>query len=500
MILIRLVAALLLVAALHIVVRAQDLTGTIDGVMQTSDGSPPAGLQVRAVSTNVVVTTDPGADGAFMFTDLPLGTYRVQAIDSSGRILASGTARLTPGMPAQTVTLRLRAAATEFVGRFAEPSSVYIGPVGVTPSVALFNVGVDTNVFNEAADPQSDTAFILQPEAGVTLDAGAVRGGGSTRGRYLYFDKYSDERSLDVNADGGLEAAFDRFTPWARGLVDGGRRRINHEIDLRARQLTSGIQVGVGVRVAERTVASLAVGRSDYGFGSAEFFRGANLQELLNRKAISTTIEARQTLTASIGALGQVNVTGQRFRFAPQRDVDILRLQTGVITNAGDRAAGTIRIGYLRLNAVGTAIADYRGFVASLDEDVRLGSRSRLRITGARDIDFSYDTQYPDYVRTGAIADLRAQLSSAWEADLRVEGERMVYQPAPGRSATSYADHYGFVGGGIGVRIARGLRLGVEGGREERDSPIAGHGFIGYRAGASVIIGARPLVCGCGFE
>src|SRR5258705_7428486 len=226
--LIRLVAAILLVAALHVVLRAQDLTGTIDGVMRTSDGSPPTGLQVRAVSTDVVVTTDPGADGAFMFTDLPLGTYRVQAVDSSGRIVASGTARLTPGMPAQTVTLRLRTAATEFGGRFAEPASVYIGPVGVTPSVALLSGGVDTNVFNEAADPKSDTAFILQPEAVVTLDAGAVRGDGSTRGRYLYFDKYSCERGLDLNADGGLEVALCRFTPSARGLVDDGRRRINH--------------------------------------------------------------------------------------------------------------------------------------------------------------------------------------------------------------------------------------------------------------------------------
>jgi hypothetical protein len=498
--LIRLAAALLLVAALHVVVRAQDLTGTIDGVVRTSNGSPPAGLQVRAVSPTVVVTTDPGADGSFMFIDLPLGTYRVQVIDSSGRILASGTARLSAGMPAQTISLRLRAEGTAFGGRFVEPASVYIGAVGVTPSVSLFNVGTDTNVFNEAADPKSDTAFIFQPEAVVTLEAGAVRGDWSTRGRYLYFDKYSGERSLDVNADGRLEVAVGRFTPWATGLVDGGRRRINHEIDLRARQLTFGVQGGVDARVAERTIVSLAVGRSDDGFDPGEVFLGANLQEVLNRKAISTTIEARQTLRTGIGAVGQVNVVGVRFRFAPQRDVDLVRLQTGLITNAGDRASGSIRFGYIGLNAVGAGIADYRGFVASLDEDLRLGSRARLRITGVRDIDFSYDTSFPDYVRTGAVADLRAQLSSVWDADVRVEGERLVHEPAPALVAASYADQYGFIGGGLGVRIGRGLRLGVEGGREERDSPVAGRGFIGYRAGASVTIGARSRVCGCGFE
>jgi hypothetical protein len=499
--LMRLVVTLLLVAALHAVVRAQDVTGTIDGVMRTSNGAPPAGLQVRAVSADVVVTTDAGSDGAFMFTDLPLGTYRVQAVDSSGRIMASGTARLTPAMPAQTVTLRLRIQTTEFGGRFAEPASVYVGPVGVTPSVALFNGGVDSNVFNEASDPKSDTAFILEPEAVVTLDAGPVRGDGSTRARYLYFDKYSGERSLDLNADGGLEVGLGRFTPWTRALVDGGRHRINHEIDLRVRHLTSDVQVGLDARVAGRTVASLAVGRSDYGFDPGEVFLQANLQELLNRKAISATLEVRQTLTAGLSVLGQVNVAAPRFRFAPQRDADILRLQTGVITNAGDRATGAIRLGYMRLNAVGTALTDYRGFVGSVDEDLRLGSRTRLRVTGIRDVDFSFDTLFPYYIRSGAVADLRAQLSRVWDVDLRAEGERMIHEPAPGATVARYSDQYGFVGGGIGLRIARGLRLGVEGGREERDSPVAGRGFIGYRAGAAIVVGIRPVrVCGCGFE
>jgi hypothetical protein len=73
----------------------------------------------------------------------------------------------------------------------------------------------------------------------------------------------------------------------------------------------------------------------------------------------------------------------------------------------------------------------------------RCTSSYARRIIGARDIDFSFDTQYPDYIRTGAVADLRAQLSNAWDADLRIEGERMVHEPAPGFTATSYADQYG---------------------------------------------------------
>ncbi len=497
---IRLAATLVIVIALHVGLRAQDLTGTIDGVMRAPDGSPPAGLQVRASSDDVVVTTDPAADGTFRFTDLPLGNYRVQAVDSTGRVLAGGTARLTPGVPSQSITLRLRAGRSDLGGRFAEPASFYAGPFGVTPSAALLNVGVDGNVFNDADDPKSDTAFIFDPAAAVTLDAGPVRGDGQVHGRYLYFDKYSGERSLNVDADGRLEATAGRLTPWATGFVDGGRRRINHEIDLRARQLRFGVEGGVDARVAARTIASVAVARRDYGFDPDQIFLGANLQELLNRKVIATTVEGRQALTDSISALGQVNVTGERFRFSPQRDVNILRLQGGLLTTGGDRASGSVRLGYIRLNAIGTAIADYRGFVASIDEDLQLGSRTRLRITGARDIDYSYETLYADYLRTGAVIDLRAQLSSAWDADVRADGERILHLPAPGLTAARYSETYGFFGGGLGVRIGGALRLGVEGGGENRSSPIDGRSFTGYRAGASITVGTRPWVCGCGFE
>ncbi|HEY3160582.1 MAG TPA: TonB-dependent receptor [Vicinamibacterales bacterium] len=497
----RLFAAPLLVAALNVAVGAQDVTGTIEGTVRTSNGPPPAGLQVRAVGANVTVTTDPAADGSFRFTDLPLANYRVQVVDSTGRVVATGTARVTAAFPVQTIALRMRAISTELGGRFAEPATFYTGPVGLTPSIALMNAGVDTNVFNEASATKSDTAFMLEPETVVTLDADPVRGEGSVRGGYLYFNKYSDERSLDVNADGRLEVAAGRFTPWVNGLVDGGRRRINHEIDLRARQLASGVQAGVDARVTERTVASLAFGRNDYGFDPDEIFLGANLQQLLNRRVLATTIEGRQTLISGLSALAQVNVATERFRFAPQRDADIVRVQTGIIHSAGNRTSGSVRLGYIGLNAVGTSIAEYRGFAASLDEDVRLGSRMRLLITGIRDIDFSFDTRFPDYVRTGAVADLRAQLTDVWDVDLRVAGERMTHLSAPGVTASRYADNYGFFGAGLGVRIVRGLRLGVEGGREERDSPVAGRGFIGYRAGAAVIVGTRPLrVCGCGFE
>ena len=92
----------------------------------------------------------------------------------------------------------------------------------------------------------------------------------------------------------------------------------------------------------------------------------------------------------------------------------------------------------------------------------RSAARRRIarRIIGARHRLFPSTPAALDYIRTGAVADLRAQLSNAWDADLRIEGERTVHEPAPGSPRRADADQHG-------------LRL--------------------------LVIRARPRACGCGF-
>ena len=55
-----------------------------------------------------------------------------------------------------------------------DSARVRIGPLFVKPTVALTNLGVDTNVFNDAASesPQSDFTFSLTPQAELYLHMG----------------------------------------------------------------------------------------------------------------------------------------------------------------------------------------------------------------------------------------------------------------------------------------------------------------------------------------
>lgn len=490
---IRLLVLAMLVAALQIPLHAQDSNGTIQGVVRDSAGAPIPGAELRAVSDDVTVTTDSGSDGVYVFTTVPVGDYRVQVVDSGGRILGTTSVRIAPGGITQTVNFTIRKGTTGLSGAPAEPGRYYVGPVGFTPAVSLTNIGTDTNVFNEPDGETSDTAFTLTPMAGITVGTDQVRGEGTARLDYQYFNKNSGERSFNGVFGGGLEAPLGIFTPWVDGAIDAGRRRLDHVIDLRTRHLTTDARVGVDVRVTARTVASASVGRSDFGFDPNQLFRGSNLQEQLNRKSESFRFEVRQDLTPTIAVVARGSAQRDRFRFTPQRDADFGRYEAGINT-AGRIATGSVRVGYLDLQRLRHGIANFNGVIASVDEMVSLGDRTRLQVLGTRDIAFSYDPNFPTYVRTGMIVDLLAALTDRLDAELRGSGERMRNEPVPGFGGAAYTDRYALVGAELGYRLVRDVRIGFGFAREQRDSPVHDHSFTGNRYGASVTVGAPPIV------
>ncbi len=490
---IRLIAAVVLLSSLQIAVHAQDSNGTIQGVIRDVAGNPVAGAQVRASSDSVTVTTDAGPDGAYIFTDVPPGDYRVQVTDADGRILSTTSVRLAAGGITQTVNFSVRTGGVSLGGAASEPSRFYAGKVGITPSVSLSPLGTDTNVFNVTQSEQRDTTFTLTPQAAVALDTSLVRGEGTARVDYQYFNKLTTERSLNGNVAGGIEVPLGRLTPWVDGAFDGGQRRIDHEIDLRAQHSFSDVRVGADVRVTTRTVASASVNRSDFGFDPAEVFLGSNLQELLNRRGESVRFEVRQEITPSMVAVGRVTAMRDRFRFAPQRDADFGIFEGGI--NTGTRTiTGTARVGYVRLDRVHQGISNYRGLVASVDELFLLGERTRLHVLGSRDIVWSIDPAFPYYLRLGAVADLLAALSDRWDVSVRAGGEQMRHEPVAGFGFARYHDTYGTVGADLGVHIVPDVRVGAGFAREERDSPRHDRNFIGYRYGLSVTVGAPPIV------
>ena len=119
-----------------------------------------------------------------------------------------------------------------------------------TPFVAITEIGVDTNVFNQALEPQRDTTATFGPGAEYWVRAGRARISAKSDVQYNWFRDFSNQRSLSTNNDLKIEFPMTRLTPFVDGIFDHGRVRPGYEIDTRAFRTDSG--VGGGVMLASR--------------------------------------------------------------------------------------------------------------------------------------------------------------------------------------------------------------------------------------------------------
>ena len=59
-----------------------------------------------------------------------------------------------------------------------------LGPLAVKPSVALTNLGIDTNVFNDSDDPKPDVTASVEPRVETWLRLGRARLSSRSHGEF----------------------------------------------------------------------------------------------------------------------------------------------------------------------------------------------------------------------------------------------------------------------------------------------------------------------------
>src|SRR6187397_2990320 len=84
----------------------------------------------------------------------------------------------------------------------AEAARFHFGALRFTPSMAVSNLGVDNNVFNEADNPKQDTTAAVGPAVSLWLRMGKSRLSGRLSGQYLYFNTYDSQRAWNTDHSG----------------------------------------------------------------------------------------------------------------------------------------------------------------------------------------------------------------------------------------------------------------------------------------------------------
>lgn len=364
---------------------------------------------------------------------------------------------------------------------------IRLGPLGITPSIALTNAGVDSNVFYEVENPRQDVTFTVSPQADTWFRAGPSRLATTIRSDLVYFHRYASERSVDWDARTRFEVPVNRVRPWVGASFAEGRQRVGYEIDLRTRRLVRGLSAGTDVRAAGSTRITLGAERTTTRYDEGAQFLGSNLADALDQQRDRVTAQYEQDLTPLTTFVVQASGARDAFSRSPERNAESLQVVAGFDLSRFALIAGQVRVGYQRFNPTTGQLSAYRGVVGNAGVSTVVG-RVLVALDATRDLNYSFETIYPYYILTGATLTLTPRLTEHWDVQARAGLQRLAYD---GRFAPvqDRVDRVDLLGGGVGYRIGREMRIGVNFYQERRRSPLLTRDYVAYRAGTTVTYG-----------
>lgn len=384
----------------------------------------------------------------------------------------------------------------------AETAKMRVGPLAATPSIALTNVGVDTNVFNEWIEPKQDWTATATPKADMWLRLGRARMSATASGSFVYFANYSSERSLNTDDAAKLELPLLHVRPYAGITYLNRRERPGFEIDNRVRREETGLLGGVDFPLTRKTTIGFGYRRTRVNYGATESFNGTYLRDVFNRATTVATGSLRYALTPLTTIVLDVERVRERFEFSEARDSNSVRVVPGVEFGRYALINGNAHFGVRRLKMLSPGMPDYTGPVAAVNLGYTLLGMTRFAVGVDRDVAYSFETTEPYYLLTGITGSVTQAVGGPWDVVARAGTQRLAYQsrsiggadmavgqgfsPAQQQGRT---DTVRFYGGGFGYKLGPDVRLGFNADYYRRSSDRLTREYKGLRAGTSVTYG-----------
>jgi hypothetical protein len=291
-----------------------------------------------------------------------------------------------------------------------------LGPFYITPALELRDLGVDDNVFNEAADPKSDFTFTLVPRADVAVPvAHTLLLRSTVAADITYYQKYSGERSVSPRLAPRATIFLNKLSFFGEGSYLRSRQRPNYEIDARALRTERAVGGGIGYQLSPNVAIELAGRRSEVKYDAEEIFQDVSLQETLNRKTGTLAAAVRYGVTPLTTIVLKADRSQDRFDFSSERDADTLRVTPGVEFNPTALIAGSAYVGFRRFDAKSDALADFQGLVASAALGYTLLGRTTFIVNAQRDLTYSFERFRPYFVENSYGLTVRQRISGKFD-------------------------------------------------------------------------------------
>lgn len=378
-----------------------------------------------------------------------------------------------------------------------EDARFRVGALHVTPAIRLKELGVDTNVFNEAGEPSRDFTFTVTPEAQAWLPV-------ARRGLFkvtlatdmVWYKEFASERSLDPYVTLRGESYLRRFTLFAATSYSRARQRTSEsvEIDVRSRRLDRALRAGVDMRLTPKTSLEVHGRWSDLDWDADDSLLGGRLEETLNRetRGFGAVARFKPTVLTTFELLAER--FEERFPLSPERDGDNVRIMPGVTFEPRALINGFARIGVRHLNPVDdTVLPEFKGLVSDFGLSYTVFGATTIGVSHTRDVKYSFELTQPYYVDTGVGARVRRALGPRFDVIASANRHRLAYEDLiveGGRSAPERTDTVWNYGGSLGYRFGRNGRIGLGVTYWKRDSTTRpGREYDGLRIGATATYG-----------
>ena len=370
-----------------------------------------------------------------------------------------------------------------------EAMPIHVGPLGLRPSVSLTNVGMDSNVFNDASNPQEDFTATIVPRLLARVRGGRLVLSYGSSADMVYFKKFTSERSLNASTDVRLDGTFGRLQPYvSAGWVD-TKDRLNAEVDVRTPRTQRTIAGGARLLLASRTAVVVSARRFDLDFDDGAQFMGVDLARTLNSRSDTVDAALQLLLTPLTTFSMTTSIQRDRFAGAPERDSDTLRLLPALQFDPTSLIRGNIAVGYRRFRPLTPALPDYSGLLVQAGLGYTLLARTRFDLDLTRDVQYSFEDLEPYYLSTGSRLTVTHQLVGP--LDLQAFGGRQNLGYRQRQVARDVRrDEVDTYGGGAGYRLRDSLRLGVTWETNRRRSVLDERRYERHRIYASLTYGS----------
>lgn len=370
-----------------------------------------------------------------------------------------------------------------------EASRFRLGPLGLEPRVSLTNVGIDTNVLNDADNPRKDFTLTFVPELGSSLRAGRTLLTGRSGAEVLYFAKTSSQRSIAFSQEGRIDVVLARVTPFALAGRTETNQRPNAEIDARVSQTQRTLGAGVLMNIGSRTSLELQVTRRSLEFDNEVVSNGFRVADSLNRQTDTGRASFRVKVTPLTTLLVRSDYALERFDESSDRDTNGIAALAGFELRPSALIAGTALIGARTLTSVSGSQPDFTGIVASVDVSYIWRDTTKLGVLVERNTEPSLESDRPYYVLTDLSVSATQALGVRWDLVGRAGRKHFDYRARAGSGVSAGADRVESVGMGAGMRTASDVRVGFDMDYYRRRSDVTNRPYEGFRFGGSVTYG-----------